>query len=207
MELRDALSQIAEIRHQMARTEVFRGYRALPVAFSGLLALMAACVQPFWVGEPRDHVFAYLSLWIGAAIISAVSAGVGMFAGRRVTNNLRRELTWLAIEQFVPAIVAGGLITLVFGIAVPEGLGFLPGLWQVLFSLGVFASCRLLPRATFAVGVFYLVTGVLTMTTARSDWALSPWSMGLPFGAGQLLAAAVLYWTLERVDGLESCDA
>ena len=37
MELRDALAQIAEIRQHMARTEVFRGYRALPVAFSGVL--------------------------------------------------------------------------------------------------------------------------------------------------------------------------
>jgi hypothetical protein len=27
---------------------------------------------------------------------------------------------------------------------------------------------------------------------------LSPWAMGVPFGVGQLLAAAVLYWTLER---------
>ena len=35
MELREALTQITEIRLQMARTEVFRGYRAIPAAFSG----------------------------------------------------------------------------------------------------------------------------------------------------------------------------
>ena len=40
-ELHEALERIAEIRHQMARTEVFRGYRALPVAFSGALAVAA----------------------------------------------------------------------------------------------------------------------------------------------------------------------
>ena len=33
MELREALTQITEIRLQMARTEVFRGYRAVPAAF------------------------------------------------------------------------------------------------------------------------------------------------------------------------------
>jgi hypothetical protein len=27
---------------------------------------------------------------------------------------------------------------------------------------------------------------------------MSPWAMGLPFGLGQLLTAAVLYWNLER---------
>ena len=37
MELREALTQITEIRQQLARTEVFRGYRAMPVAFSGVV--------------------------------------------------------------------------------------------------------------------------------------------------------------------------
>ena len=36
----------------------------------------------------------------------------------------------------------------------------LPGLWQVLYSLGIFASCRLLPRAIFGVAVFYLHRGL-----------------------------------------------
>ena len=36
---------------------------------------------------------------------------------------------------------------------------------------------------------------------ARGEHAFSPWVMGLPFGVGQLLAGAVLYWTLERNDG------
>ncbi len=33
---------------------------------------------------------------------------------------------------------------------------------------------------------------------AQGEHALSPWAMGLPFGVGQLAAAAVLYRTLER---------
>jgi hypothetical protein len=74
----------------------------------------------------------------------------------------------------------------------------LPGLWQILFGLGVFASCRLLPRATFWVGVFYLGSGLAVLALAHQEAALSPWAMGLPFGAGQMLAAAVLYFTLER---------
>ena len=69
----------------------------------------------------------------------------------------------------------------------------LPGLWQVLFSLGIFASCRLLPRATFGVAVFYLASGLTCLALARGEAAFSPWAMGLPFGVGQLLAAAVLY--------------
>ena len=52
MELREALTQITEIRLQLARTEVFRGYRAMPVAFSGLLALTTAGFQAVWLPEP-----------------------------------------------------------------------------------------------------------------------------------------------------------
>jgi hypothetical protein len=92
------------------------------------------------------------------------------------------------------------MLTLVLVRSAPESLWMLPGLWQVLYSLGIFASCRLLPRATFGVAVFYLIAGLLTLAFARGELAFSPWAMGLPFGAGQLFAAAVLYRTLECRD-------
>jgi hypothetical protein len=199
MELREALTQIAEIRLQMARTEVFRGYRALPVAFSGLLALAAAVAQVAWIGAPLQNIPAYLTLWVGAAFLSAMAAGVEMAIRYRNSDSaLNREITWLAVEQFLPCLAAGALVTLVLLMCAPEGLWVLPGLWQILFSLGIFASYRLLPRATFGVGVFYLLAGVLSLALARGEAALSPWAMGVPFGLGQLYAAAVLYWTLER---------
>ncbi len=202
MELDEALSQIAEIRHQMARTELFRGYRALPVAFSGALAAAAAVLQVNWVPQPREQVAAYLSLWIGAALLSAVAAGAGMIDRRRRSASAwSREITWLALEQFLPCLIAGGLLTAVIVTTCPESLWMLPGLWQVLFSLGIFASCRLLPRATWFVAFFYLAAGITCLAIARGELALSPWAMGVPFGVGQTLAAAVLYWTLERGDG------
>jgi hypothetical protein len=201
MELRDALTQISEIRQQMARAEVFRGYRALPVAFSGLLALMAAVFQGVMLPDPPQQMTAYLVLWIGTAVVSAVAAGGEMvIRSRAARSSLRREITWLAVEQFVPCLAAGGLLTMVLVRSAPEELWMLPGLWQILFSLGVFASCRLLPKATFGVAIFYLVTGLLTLASGRGDLAFSPWAMGLPFGVGQFFAAGVLYRTLECHD-------
>jgi hypothetical protein len=94
--------------------------------------------------------------------------------------------------------MAGALVTVVLVRAAPESLWMLPGLWQIMYALGIFASCRLLPRQTFWVAVFYLGTGLAALALAHGDRALSPWSMGLPFGAGQFLAALVLYRTLER---------
>jgi hypothetical protein len=199
MELREALTQIAEIRRQLARTEVFRGYRAMPVAFSGLLALAAAAIQAVWIADPTQYIAAYLGLWVGAAALSTLAAGTEMVMRcKRATSSLTLEITWLAVEQFLPCIVAGALLTAVLALFVPDNLWMLPGLWQMLFGLGIFASHRLLPRPTLGVAMFYLLAGVLCLALARGEAALSPWAMGIPFGVGQLYAAAVLYWTLER---------
>src|SRR4051794_29481451 len=105
MELRDALTQITEIRQQMARTQVFRGYRALPVAFSGILAFAAAGFQAVWIPDPTGQVSAYLNVWIGTAVISALAAGMEMVAHARNSQTAwSREITWLAIEQFLPCM-------------------------------------------------------------------------------------------------------
>ncbi|MBS1823697.1 MAG: hypothetical protein JST93_00120 [Acidobacteria bacterium] len=199
MELREALDQIAEIRSQMARTEVFRGYRAVPVAFSGVLAWGAAFYQAIWIRTPVAQSESYLKLWVGAAVLSALVAGTEMVArGRLVRSPLSRGITWLAVEQFLPSLLAGGVVTVAVVRAGEPFLWMLPGLWAVLFGLGIFASCKLLPRATYAVAFYYLIAGFLALTFAREEHALSPWAMGLTFGVGQWLAAAVLYGTLER---------
>ncbi len=199
MELHEALTQISQIRQQVARTETFRGYRALPVAFSGILALSAALAQHYWVPEPLQNVGGYLYLWVGAAALSMLATGLEMvWHCWYDQSTLTRTTTRLAVGQFLPSIVAGGLVMFVLVRFAPQELWMLPGLWAVLFSLGIFASYRLLPAATFWVGVFYLLAGCLCLALAQDQQALSPWAMGLPFGVGQLLAAAVLYLTLER---------
>jgi hypothetical protein len=199
MELRDALTQISEIRLQLARNEVFRGYRAMPVAFSGGIAVLAAVIQSLTIPEPVGQIGPYLVLWISAAIVSALAAGLEMMIRARNSNTpMTREHTWLALEQFSPALIAGALLTVVVVRSAPESVWMLPGLWQIVYCLGIFASCRLLPKPTFWVAVFYLGTGLLVLALAHGESALSPWSMGLPYGVGQMLAAVVLYCTLER---------
>lgn len=202
MDLRDALTQIAEIRQQVARTETFRGYRAAPVAFSGLMAVGAALYQAWWLPEPTQDLAGYLALWIGAALLSLTVTGLFMVLHCwQAASSLTRTTTLLAVGQFLPCVAAGGLLTFVLWRHVPLALWMLPGLWAILFSLGIFASFRLLPRATFWAGVFYLLAGLGCLAWAQNDHAFSPWAMGLTFGGGQLLSAAILYWTLERIHG------
>ena len=56
MELHDALTQISDIRRHMARTQVFRGYRAATAGLSGAIALLAASVQRDWAPNPFENV-------------------------------------------------------------------------------------------------------------------------------------------------------
>ena len=151
------------------------------------------------IAVPGLMTTAYLTLWIGIAAISV--AVVALELGRRcylATSPLSRQFTWLAVQQFLPSIAAGGLLTCTMIGFAPECLWMLPGLWATLFSLGIFASCRLLPKATFWAGVYYLLAGAAALAIARGEAAFSPWAMAGTFGVGQLLVAAILYLTLER---------
>jgi hypothetical protein len=133
------------------------------------------------------------------AVLSVAAVAVEMGVRMHLTHDWTYlEPTRLAVEQFVPPLLAGILVTVVLVRHAPENVALLPGLWQVLFSLGIFASARLLPRPIFAVAAFYLFTGIVALLWARGGFSLQPWCMGVPFAVGQLSAAAILYWTLER---------
>ena len=202
MELHEALDQLSEIRLQIARTESFRGYRSATAAFSGIVAIATATIQFAVVPEPVADPRAYLMLWIAAAILSVAVTGIEMVARcRRAASPTAVRMTWMAVEQFLPCTIAGAVLTFVVALRAPESVWLLPGLWGILFSLGIFASSRLLPRQVIWVGLYYLVGGALSLAFAQGKAAFSPWAMGGTFGGGQLLAATVLYLTLERNHG------
>lgn len=195
-DLHRAMDEISAIRGQIARTTEFRGYGPVAHAITGCLALAAASVQALWLAQPLAHVEAYLGIWIATALLAVVVIGIETCVRSvRLHRSLAGAMLHAAIEQFLPAIAAGGLLTLVLLRFAPASAWLLPGLWQLLFSLGVFASVRFLPRAMFAVGVWYLTTALVSIALGRESLALAPWLMGIPFGAGQLLVAAVLYWS------------
>ena len=98
----------------------------------------------------------------------------------------------------MPAVVVGALLTVLIARRAPESAWMLPGLWALVFCLGVFASCRLLPRRVALAGWWYLVGGVLALAWGQGEAALSPWFMGVTFGGGQFLTAGLLYFACER---------
>jgi len=199
-DLNKALGDIGSIRRQMARTTQFRGYGPVTLASTGVFAAVAATAQMRWLPNPAHHISAYLATWVSTAIVSAAVIGSPMRARtRRVHSGLADEMIHMAAEQFLPSAVAGALVTAVLVRFAESALWMLPGLWQVIFSLGVFASCRFLPRAMYAAGAWYLLTGLFCLTLGEAH-AFSPWAMGVPYGAGQVLVAAILFFNRSEDD-------
>lgn len=191
--LDDALVEISSIRRQMARSTEFRGYGPATLAMTGVLAMAAAGAQAIWIADPAHHVMAYLGLWLSTAVVSAAMIGAQMHTrAHRLHSGLADDMIHLAVEQFLPAAGAGLLLTIVMTLYVPTAVWMLPGLWQVIYSLGVFSSCRFLPRATALAGCWYLTTGLVSLALG-GERALSGWTMGAAYGLGQLLVAGVLW--------------
>jgi hypothetical protein len=194
-DLNKALGDISSIRRQMARTTEFRGYGPATLAATGVIALLAAAAQALWLPDPAAHILLYLAIWVTTAIISATLIGVQTVTrAQRIHSGMADEMIHMAVEQFLPSVGAGALLTLVLIRSVPSAFWMLPGLWQIIFSLGVFSSCRFLPRPMIAAGAWYLLSGLICLALADNR-ALSPWTMGISYGVGQVLVAAILLFT------------
>ena len=200
-DLNRALEQIGSIRRQVARSTEFRGYGPATLGATGLLAIAAAGMQARLLPNATERIPAYLGIWITTAVLAATLIGVHTYVrARRVHSGMADEMLRIAVEQFLPSAAAGALITYVLVHSAPATLWMLPGLWQVTFSLGVFSSCRFLPRPMAAAGVWYMMTGLFCLSLGDMR-AFSPWAMGIPYGAGQLLVAAILLFnSRESVD-------
>ena len=188
-----ALTDISVIREQLAQSTEFQGYAPATLAATGLFALLVAAAQGLWLPESVTNMRWFIPVWAAtAAVCVLVTALETISRSRRHHGGFAVAMLQSALEQFLPAIVAGGLLTVALLEVAPEDLWMIPGLWHIVFSLGVFASRRFLPRPIFWVGVWYLACGLACLALAAPTHTNSPWSMGIPYGVGHLLVAGIL---------------
>lgn len=197
--LREALEELAIIREQVAKTSQFKGFGPGSLSITGVLALLVAATQRLWLTEPRAHPGLFLSEWCATAACSlAIISIEAMVRSRRVHGSMAIPFMQQAARHFCPTLVAGGLLTIALLRADAAASWMLPGLWEIIFSLGAFAVAPMLPKPMYAVGVWYLLCGLICIQRGMFD-ALSGWAMGIPFGFGQLMVAAILV-ARDRVD-------
>jgi hypothetical protein len=197
MDVPRALSQIADIHQQIAKGEVYRGYRSVPLAASGLIGLAAAWLQPREILS--NDPIGWVVYW------TAIAACAGLVGASEIIYNYvihddrsARRRTRLVVGQFLPSAVAGAVITASFVHLSAALVPLLPGIWAICFGIGTFASRPYLPRSSGWVALFYYVAGMILLWIARGPEPMRGWWVGGTFGTGQLLAALVLYWNLER---------
>src|SRR6202035_2093835 len=194
-DLDKALADIFAIRNQIAAGTAFRGYGSATVAATGGLALLTTLLQFLWLQDPTGQPLVFFSAWAATALVSGALIWVEMQArSRRHHSGLADAMVHQAVEQFLPAGVAGLLLAVMLGKFAAGTLWMLPGLWQVIVSLGVFASVRSLPRSVALAGAWYFIAGFTVLLLSSQSHGLSPWTMGLPFAIGQSLLAAILYF-------------
>jgi hypothetical protein len=200
-DLDKALADIFAIRSQIAAGTAFRGYGPATMALTGGLALAMALLEFLWLDNPDGQPLAFFAGWAATAVVSLALIWTEMQArSRRHHSGLADAMIHQAVEQFLPAGIAGLVLAVMLWKFAAEALWMLPGLWQVLVSLGVFASVRSLPRTVAFAGAWYFVAGFATLILASQSHALSPWTMGLPFVIGQFLMAGILHFASGETD-------
>jgi hypothetical protein len=201
VELPQALAHIAEIRAQAAKAEVYRGYRSVPVAASGVMGLAAAWLQPSGLtGDPVGFVIYWVAVAIGAGFV-----GVSEIVYNYVVHDEvpARRRTRRMVGQLLPSLLGGAIVTASFVHLSPALVPVLPGIWALTFGLGIFASRPYLVRASGWVALYFYAAGAVLLWAASGPETLNAWAVGGTFGVGQLLTAGVLYWNLEREQSQE----
>ena len=203
-DLDKALADISAIRSQLAAGTAFRGYGPAAIAATSAVALITSILQYLFLDDPTHNPLTFLFGWAAAAALSGAMIWTEMVARtRRHHSGLADAMLYQALEQFLPAGIAGVLLAVTLWKFAPETLWLLPGLWQVLTSLGVFASVRSLPRTVALAGGWYFVAGFVVLVLASHSHALSPWTMGIPFVIGQALMSAIIYFASGESDAEE----
>ncbi len=200
MDLEQALADISQIKSQLAAETMFRGFGPMVIAATAGLAALTAGAQLIWVQTLAGTPERLLTCWIVTAVVCSMLIAAEMIArSRRHHGGLSTAMILQAIELFLPSAFAGASIATVFFRFAPDGLWMLPGLWQILVALGLFAAARSLPRTSVFPAAWYFLAGACVLALASQGRTVSPLMMGLPFAIGQSLMAATLYFATGEI--------
>ncbi|MFK7769560.1 MAG: hypothetical protein AB8B55_20275 [Mariniblastus sp.] len=222
MNIHRALSDIADIRAQLDRTEAYQGFRSTAVGISVLVLVAGAWVEKVWISQPQLEVQKYLIVWLSVAAVSSVIAISEMLIRGRVSRNrLVWQMHWALVRRVAPSFIFGFVLTMVIAInAIKHNLALensalehtsatsttglmmmLPGLWAMIYGQALFSCQQHLPRQVSQVALYFFVGGIAMIGYGLLTFQLAGWQMVALFGVGQAWLAYVLYLSLERGDG------
>lgn len=198
MRIDDALDRLDVIHAQVLRSETYRGFRALPTAATGLVALLAAALQCTLV-RPGDAT-EFAGFWIRVAVLAGCIGATDLliYALRGGEDERRRSLRVLA--QIAAPLGVGALMTWVALDADGVAIMLLPGTWACCFALALVSARPFLPDGIGVAIAFYLVAAVVLFVPDMRALLPSGIGMGITFGVGQCLTAFALRREREERD-------
>ena len=135
---------------------------------------------------------------------------IEMIVRGRISNELTVwRMHGRVASSLAPSFLVGALVTAALVLETrhsmlmlsKSNIWMLPGVWSLIYSLGLFACCNLLHRTTRFAAIYFLLCGCLYMLLNWSGRNVAAWHMVAIFGVGQLMLARILYWKVERLRG------
>lgn len=199
MRLENAISDLALIQTRLQASEKVTCFRWLTTLLGGLVGCLAGWTQHWWVPHPVQQPMSYLVYWTTiAAIVGCVSAIEIAYRYLYRSTDMRRRQTREALLDFAPSVVVGAVVSYFLVAAQPAYAQLLPSLWMLCFSLGLMNLRRKLPGATLYVAAYFFMAAIVAIRLIDSTYSMSGWIMGVSFGVGELLLAAVLYFGVKE---------
>lgn len=160
------------IRATMESATAFTGVSGLGYMLAGLSALPASWLAARQADE-RDWLLVWmLELVLAATVALALTANKALRQGRSLNSPAGRKLLY----AFLPAMLAGGLVTLSFFLA--GHIALLPGLWLSLYGAAVMTAGAWSVRIIPVMGALFLACGAVTLLLPVSGDLMLALGMG-----------------------------
>lgn len=194
--LRDrALQDLSFIRRTMEGATSFTDVPGWGLVLTGVVALGFA-----YLADRQPTPERWLMFWLAAAVVAGTLGSAAMLRKmrRRVRTDGSDVLSTPArkfLLSFWPAILAGAVLTLALvdpftpGIEAHVTSRVLPGLWLLLFGVGVTTAGAFSVRAVPLMGMSFIALGVLALFLPALDGDLM---MALGFGGLQIAFGIVI---------------
>jgi hypothetical protein len=178
-----AADNLRFIRSAMERSSRFTDISGLGMVLIGVSALAATVIA-----SRQASPLARATTWeIEAALAIAIGLLAALWKAHGATSLLLSAPTRKFALGFIPALVAGAVLTLVLE---RDGLfALLPGMWLVVYGAAVANAGAFSVRLIPAIGLSFMAVGVVTFL-APPAW--SNWLLGLGFGGLHIAFGAVI---------------
>jgi hypothetical protein len=178
-----AMDNLRYIRQTMEAAATFTAVSGWGMVVTGATAITAALLAGATASPAR-----WLFIWLCEACLSvAISVYAMAIKARAAKLPLWSEPARKIVFSFAPPMLVGALLTLLF---LERGLlALMPGVWMLLYGVGVVAAGTFSVRIVPVMGIAFMMVGTVALF-APPSWATVCMAAG--FGGLHLLFGALI---------------